>query len=185
MDRQKALVYWNALFEDRIIEGQSMECRAIKQGANEVQHFKEAEPMLTWTESSLEKGFNLYAGVNLRNGKGGKKEDITAVNAFHIDLDYGTQGHKQENSLTENDARSLLKEFEFQPTLIVNSGGGFHAYWALERPITDPTLFNTTELINKGLALALRGDQCVADITRILRIPGTYNFNLRVPSLMA
>ncbi|MFO7970983.1 MAG: phage/plasmid primase, P4 family [Desulfobacterales bacterium] len=121
-------------------------------------------------------GYNVYFGVNPRDGNGGGKGNIKNCVAHHVDIDYGKSGHKKgPGYLTYEEALSAIDSFPIAPTLIVHSGGGFHLYYVLDKPaeITD---ISEIEAINKGLAEHLGGDPGTQDITRILRVPGTYNF---------
>lgn len=67
-----------------------------------------------------------------------------------------------------------LKSLAQPPTLIVNSGHGTHAYWALTQFETDLQLIRAK---NKGLVtqLGIKGADSCYDLARILRVPGTYN----------
>jgi hypothetical protein len=60
------------------------------------------------------------------------------------------------------------------PDIVVESGGGFHAYWlSHEEPIpADGNL----ESLNRRIAAALGSDPAVANWDRILRVPDTFNF---------
>ena len=126
------------------------------------------------------KGTNVYFGVNARVGKGGKKENVHYLNTFHAEVDYGTTGHKKKSKYkTYEEALSAIRKFPIQPTIIVHSGGGFHVYWVLSNPIkVADTGIETLEAINKELSIRLGGNLGTQNISRILRIPGTFNFKM-------
>lgn len=71
-------------------------------------------------------------------------------------------------------AVAKLKSLAQPPTLIVNSGHGTHAYWALTKFETDLQLIRAK---NKGLVteLGIKGADSCYDLARVLRVPGTYN----------
>lgn len=71
-------------------------------------------------------------------------------------------------------AVAKLKSLAQPPTLIVNSGHGTHAYWALTNFETDLQLIRAK---NKGLVtqLGINGADNCYDLARILRVPGTHN----------
>jgi len=94
----------------------------------------------------------------------GKKGDTAGSNVLWIDRDVASTEIKET-------VLSRLKKFDPAPTMIVDSGGGFHAYWQLRAFVTD---LDAIVSRNKWLAQRLGGDSCW-DITRVLRIPGTYN----------
>ncbi|MEO8612837.1 MAG: hypothetical protein ABI690_33395, partial [Chloroflexota bacterium] len=56
------------------------------------------------------------------------------------------------------------------PSVIVHSGGGYHAYWLLDEPTTD---LSTSRQVLQGLARALGGDGLSP--AQSLRLPGTVN----------
>lgn len=95
----------------------------------------------------------------------GKARDACWLTCLWVDIDDATQ----------DDYRALCGA-RIMPQLVVNSGGGLHGYWMLEKPlaITDD---NRAEIVQtlKGLAIALRGDSKVADLARVMRLPGTVN----------
>lgn len=121
--------------------------------------------------------YDVYFGVNPRTGKDGNAENIHWVSAFHASLDYGIVGHKDlPDYLTDEQAGDAMKDISLLPSIIVDSGGGFHFYWVLNAPLCikgfGPSLI---EKINKNIVYCL-GGKAGNEITRLLRIPGTYNF---------
>ncbi|MCP4267299.1 MAG: hypothetical protein GY777_17290, partial [Candidatus Brocadiaceae bacterium] len=74
--------------------------------------------------------------VNPRVGKGGKKENVHFVSAFHVEVDYGEDGHKKPSEYESYEqALESIQNFKLQPTIINHSGGGFHLYWVLNQPL--------------------------------------------------
>lgn len=76
-------------------------------------------------------------------------------------------------------ARALahIRTLPKAPSVVVDSGGGFHCYWLL-----DETFIVTTEADRQHLAelqsrwvQAVGGDQGAKDLARVLRVPGTLN----------
>lgn len=106
-------------------------------------------------------GWDIYYGVATRFQKGGKKQDCFRVNTVWADLDNTDK----------------LPDFgKLHPTVVVNTGGGFHLYWILETPIFLRTgKWKEIEAINRGLCQKFSGDKMSIDIARILRIPDFIN----------
>jgi len=125
-------------------------------------------------------GIDVYFGVNPRTGNGGKKENVHYLGAFHAEIDYGKTGHKKESpSETYEEALNIIQSFTLEPTVIIHSGGGFHCYWVLSNPVKVSDIgINVLESINKALSEKLGGDRGTHDISRVLRIPGTFNFKI-------
>ena len=112
---------------------------------------------------------NVYFGVAPRYEKEGKEQNVKQMNCLWIDLDCGSEKDRFK-------ALKRLQEFKLAPSIIVNSGNGFHCYWLLNRPYQ---IKNNEDRLNakgclKGLASNLNGDKTF-DLSRILRVPGTMN----------
>jgi hypothetical protein len=118
-------------------------------------------------------GRNLYFCVNpthkLQNKKA-KSTDISHLAALHVDLD-----PRVGEDLTGERKRILdaLHAYPLQPSFIIDSGGGYQAFWKLEKPeqITDS---EDAKLWNLALENDLGGDNC-HNVDRIMRLPGTVN----------
>jgi len=158
-----------------------IEIRVFKGADKRQSFFDSIYPAATTAYDLCQQGIDVYCGVNTRVGKGGKKSNVKYINSFHAEIDYGTLGHnKKTEHATHDDALKAIKEFPVKPTIIVHSGGGFHCYWVLDMPIEildqgDCTI-ETIEGINLTLCKKLGGDVGTQDISRVLRVPGTYNF---------
>lgn len=108
--------------------------------------------------------FHIFFGINPRVKKEGSKDSIVDSIGLWADLD----GDDYDQGKQE--ARKRLINFPLTPTLIVDSGNGYHAYW-----ITDENLsVDDAEHYNRRLSYEL-GSDSVSDIGRILRVPGTPN----------
>ena len=129
---------------------------------------------------------NLYFTVNETQGRPSKKpskSELQRALFLHADIDTpkveGEAPHQTAVRIKSSKERGLraLTGYPRQPTLIVNSGNGLHAYWRLDQPFELDTSedIEAVESRNRALAKALGGDQTVANIDRILRLPGTRN----------
>jgi len=99
---------------------------------------------------------------------------------FHSEIDYGNDGHRKK-SVHEDYGQALetIQNFKFKPTAVIHSGGGFHCYWVLEKPLPVKKYgVDAIEAVNKFFSQQLGGDPGTQDISRVLRLPGTYNFKL-------
>lgn len=100
-----------------------------------------------------EAGAGIFWTVSRSKG-GRKKEHYTSARAAWIDVD-----------------RDELPEFHLEPSAVVKTGKGYHAYWILDGLCTGEAL----EAINRGIAKAHGGDRAACDRTRVMRLPGTYH----------
>ncbi|MEM6852910.1 MAG: AAA family ATPase [Planctomycetota bacterium] len=106
---------------------------------------------------------SVYFGVNPRNGRGGKREDVELCRCLFADFDGG---------VTVDDVWATIEAAGLpRPSATVNSGGGVHVYWRLADPIT-PDEF---ELWQPRLIQLLGSDTKPKDAPRVMRLPGTIN----------
>lgn len=112
-------------------------------------------------------GYGVYFGVVKRDGKGGKKENCQAAVCLWADIDTVNQGWDTEACL------QALHQLDgpLSPSILVESGGGIHAYWLLSEPVED---HEAIEELNKRLAQIVGGDN-THNIDRVMRLPGTWN----------
>lgn len=111
--------------------------------------------------------FHIFFGILGRKGNKGDKESISEVHCFWVDIDFKDLPDGQI------EADGILGAFDLQPTLVINSGGGYHVYWFLNEPTKD---LARAERILKGLAIRLKADTQSAELARILRVPFTQNW---------
>jgi len=140
---------------------------------------------------------NLYFHVNdLSPGvdEMAEKEDVTRIRGAHVDIDPrpiegGPDGRTPEELAAHyaaEHARILRlvtdrpREGETgwpkgleRPTVIVDSGGGFQCFWRYEDGEEVPP--DLAEGINRAIAALVGGDDNVANVNRIMRLPGAVN----------
>lgn len=116
--------------------------------------------------------YGVYFGVCKRGTQGGKKQDVLGATALWADIDCVVNGQNIDGLLR------LIGEMpaNIQPSAVVHSGGGLHLYWFLNDAFAAD---EKIEEANRNLAHTVGGDN-VADVTRVLRLPGTFN-NKRRP----
>ena len=118
----------------------------------------------------------------------GMSDKVLEVVAIYQDFDIKGEAHAQKClPESEKDVLNYLAELPFPPSFIIRSGNGIHAYWIFRQPyrIRDGTDRAYIEGILDGFeeyAIKLAYDNHgwvfdhVADLARMLRIPGTTNF---------
>lgn len=102
---------------------------------------------------------DLYLGVAPRTRRAGARDAIERVHVLWADAD-------------SPEAIEALASFEPEPSIVIRSGSGRHAYWALWPPVGP----DEVERANRRLAEALGADPRATDAARILRPPQTFNF---------
>jgi len=147
-------------------------------------------------DQMLEKAMHLtgtkdvYFGLHLMDvfplaGKRSCEDDISCMSFIHGEYDVKGTAHKEQNlPETLDELLAFLHGLEFPPSIIVHSGNGVHAYWLLQECITvNDENRGWIKRIVKGYEkhthrLGQASDwkfDAVADLARVLRIPGTLN----------
>lgn len=115
-----------------------------------------------------------------------KADEVIWIPAFFMDIDSKT-GSKADAQVPENieAAVDLVHGLEFQPSAIINSGNGIHAYMKLDNPIkvSFPEVLQLVtkqmrafaETASKALGNFPDLDTSASEPARVLRIPGTHN----------
>ncbi len=113
-------------------------------------------------------------------------EKIAGISALWADLDVLSDAHaKKALPSTLNDALTVIPA-QLPPTITVSTGNGGHAWWVLKEPL----IFETEEERARAAATVHRWQTMMrfnaanqgwaldrlADLPRVLRIPGTCNF---------
>lgn len=132
-----------------------------------------------------ERGYSVYFGTGVRKAPveptqeisektgrpytkyhRGKKEHTACITAMWIDID----------STDKAVLNRALCSISGLPSIIINSGGGFHAYWRLIEPVyLDEVNRLEIEWTLKGMAVLAQADTAVAEVARIMRLPGFMN----------
>lgn len=115
-----------------------------------------------------------------------KQEEICQLGTFWADIDIADAASHAKDNLPPDipSALSLIPD-NLPPSVVVSSGHGLHVYWLLDRPVTitddnRQEVMDTARKVQQLIrnAASRRGWHIdpVADLSRILRVPGTYNY---------
>ena len=124
---------------------------------------------------------NIYFQVNTtihkHITKKTNKSEIIAAEWLHVDIDPSVS----DSDLWDAERKRILTRIEqygVRPTLVIDSGGGYQAFWRLDKPVTVSTPSDEAwadfERYNRQLEIDLGGDHC-HNVDRIMRLPGTIN----------
>lgn len=136
---------------------------------------------------------DVYVGVGCSKEQYGpsrrcKSDEITGLSGIGTDLDVLSEAHKKALPPTIADAMKILP-VELPPSILVSTGNGVHPWWLLK----EPSIFDTTEERQAAARVLTRWHKLLernaaahgwvydklADLARILRIPGTKNLKDR------
>jgi hypothetical protein len=154
---------------------------------------KSIEECMFWLEK-YNGDRNIYFTVNQPNiaflkssgVKKPNKEDMFEAHWLHVDIDpaEASADEKDMDGFIKMERERILsvltdrlpKGIE-KPTVIIFSGGGYQAFWKLDKPFRidgTETAWSEFELYNKRLEQVFGGDHC-HNVDRIMRLPGTVN----------
>jgi hypothetical protein len=138
-------------------------------------------------------GFDAYlACAEFTSNRNRTAANAVGACAIWLDIDCGAAKAEDRKGYAEVwQAREALRDFVERtelpgPTHVVNSGGGLHLYWAVNRRIRRQTWQDSARKF-KDLTAAcgfLADPSRTADISSILRIPGTLNYKYDPPRLV-
>lgn len=115
---------------------------------------------------------DVYFGVCTRNEPKPEMEAVQRAFAVWADLD------PYHTSIDKRDAISkTLKQCILPPSIILDSGGGYHLYWLIE-PTED---LETVQRACKSIEKVVVGAGNVSDATRILRVDNSFNHKEEFP----
>lgn len=143
--------------------------------------FDQVHEVSQWITRSNEQR-NIYFHVNPTIGdlsSKASKSDIAEVTHLHVDIDPQGKAPLAEErahclALITTERPNSIPE----PTVVVDSGGGYQAFWRLEVAIPiggHKTAWAEAERYNKQLEKLLEGDNCF-NVDRLMRLPGTVNW---------
>jgi hypothetical protein len=138
--------------------------------------FNSIQALIRYADSCKEKRCDTYFATGSFSEKR-TASDCRNKRALYLDID---TGHGKLYPTKKDAVRALFDfcdERFVRPNILVDSGGGIHAYWTFTHEIsTDDWLPMAVALKDLCELHALAADPTVtADAARILRIPGTFN----------
>ena len=121
------------------------------------------------------RGYCIYVSLGkLRarpaSGRGGKS-DVASRSSLFVDGDAKDHGGDKDAAL------AAIRRLPIEPSMLVDSGHGYHAHLLLKEPTTfngDPQTVEHFEQVQRALA-AVAGGDAVADVSRLCGLPGSWN----------
>ena len=133
-----------------------------------------------------EKEGDIYFGLGTSKNKGTsnsriKAKDVHGIGCIHLDIDYGEDGHKGKGLPPNSQEAIKIAQIILNPSYIVQSGNGIHAYYLLDEYKTSK---NALETIADLQRIFQKTTNCYTeynvdmthDLSRVLRIPGSINY---------
>jgi hypothetical protein len=108
-----------------------------------------------------------FSVATTKYGGTSKRSDVVELVTAHLDVD-------EHDVSKQSEVFRRLIDFKPTPGIVVFSGGGFHAYWPLDKALGRDGI-GKVENINRALIKRLGGDEKTYDCVRLLRVPETIN----------
>jgi hypothetical protein len=117
-------------------------------------------------------GHNIYFAPCLRSEQKGSAEAAALVPALWVDIDCDDDPAQRTRALEK------LYDFKPAPSIMLDSGGGWHSYWLLDSVVklVDDAARQQIASILHGLFAAVGGDEEYAkSVASLMRLPDTVN----------
>src|SRR5881397_2807160 len=142
--------------------------------------------------------FNAYVGLGLRHpdctpapGTRGESHDIYAIGGLWVELDHNQGVHAAQNLPTLAELLAFIEGLPFRFSLVVDSGGGVHAYvlfkelWILDTPAERERAALLLKRFQRTIKVRAAEHgwkvDSTADLARVLRPAGTLNHKFPTP----
>jgi hypothetical protein len=110
-----------------------------------------------WVEARQAAGCGIFGTVNATPDGYRQAADVTHVRALFVDFD----------------GKEPDRQWHLEPSMIVRSGRGLHAYWTLDPwPVANAAEFKDAQ---HRLARHYGSDPAVCDLPRVMRLAGTWH----------
>lgn len=175
----------NKEFFEKIFPSQGNVCIAgIKDKAIVPRFVDSVDKAVALAQSYIDKESNVYFTPGTYEGMRRKQEDCVWVKSFFLDLDveHGGSTYDTKEAALE-DIERFRTEIGWPAPVLVDSGGGIHAYWIFDDEIpADEWTAYAKKFKQLCLDRNLIIDETVpADSARLMRIPGTLNYRYDPP----
>ena len=145
------------------------------------ERIKDIDRLIKLLETEHFKDLNIHFGVAPRYRQSGTEKDVKILCCVWCDFD--CKRKNKPDLPTKEEALERIKKFKLAPSIIVDSGQGYHLYWLLLKPVNIRDNIDVSKLrgVLAGLSKGLGGDPAGIDLSRCLRIPNTLNFKAENP----
>jgi P4 family phage/plasmid primase-like protien len=104
------------------------------------------------------------------NARCRSKKTVSELNCLFADIDF------KDTEATPEQVRKVIDNLMCPPAVANASGHGLHLFWPLKEALpATPENVAEVERLLASLAHHLGGDPAVAEVSRLLRLPGTHN----------
>lgn len=112
-----------------------------------------------------EQGYGIFFTPNLFRENKRVKENLKELRHWFIDMDGGTK----------DDMLEKILNFPLVPSMIIETNGGYHAYWSCPSGLVDSGMVDQYNSILNSLIIHFGADTNAGGENRVLRVPGFYH----------
>lgn len=174
----------SSLFLESVLPSAGTYCVVSIRGGKVKQSFVESfEDVERIAQDADTAGSDAYFALASFSSSSRKADAATALRSIFIDIDCGPGKPYRELFDAAQALRAFIEATQLHDPIIVNSGGGLHAYWAFTEDVPVGEWLPAAKAF-KALCVEhkLGIDLSVtADAARILRVPGTSNYKQDAP----
>lgn len=135
-------------------------------------------------QSFIDREMDVHFSPGAFEGMRRRQEDCVWIKSFFLDLDveHGAQRYESKDAALADVAR-FRQEIQWPEPVLVDSGGGIHAYWIFDEELpADEWKAHAAKFKQLCLDHKLIIDEVVpADCSRLMRAPGTVNWRYDPP----
>lgn len=134
-----------------------------------------------WGSANGRNAYFAVGGFSLVLNEYGKPRRVASAAQWHrclrLDVDVGADKAYKDKREALTALLGMVQHYQMPAPWIVDSGGGFHAYWAFDRDVTLAEWVPMSGRLRAACeAYGLQSDHTTTiDAARILRLPGTLN----------
>ena len=133
-------------------------------------------------EKFKKKGSDVFVALGTFEGYSRKADDCLYVRSFFIDLDVGEGKEYADKADAHTALYKLQGAADLPDPVVIDSGGGIHAYWIMDTDIPKDEWKPAAEAFKALCLQHIAIDPVVtADAARIMRCPDTFNYKTGTP----
>jgi hypothetical protein len=133
-------------------------------------------------EKFKKKGSDVFVALGTFEGYSRKADDCVYVRSFFIDLDVGEGKEYADKADAHTALYKLQGAADLPDPVVIDSGGGIHAYWIMDTDIPKDEWKPAAEAFKALCLQHIAIDPVVtADAARIMRCPDTFNYKTGTP----
>jgi hypothetical protein len=170
-------------FYEKALPSQGVYCVSGLSSGRMANRFAETlDGVLEEIEKLKDKKADVFVALGTFEGYSRKADDCLFVRSFFIDLDVGEGKEYASKADAHTALYKLQGAAELPDPVVIDSGGGIHAYWIMDTDIPKDEWKPAAEVFKALCLQHIAIDPVVtADAARIMRCPETFNYKTGTP----